>query len=186
MLPIKKIYLDTRHKTYDSIKNTDFKIDLPVNISLPSNTAMYLTDICIPVSSFMIEEERNNNIFVTKGDYKYCFRTIPTGNYDTISLNQAIVDVMNTAYAKVKNAYPVKIIAQPDIINNIVIIRNNDDQFQILTEEQATYAINHHLQLFDTYPTTNPTLPLKSINNMLQNFSANTYYQDAMFVFRLC
>ena len=67
-------------------------------------------------------KERNNNKFVTKGDYKYCFRTIPTGNYDTISLNQAIVDVMNTAYAKVNNACLLHVSAQPGIINNIITI----------------------------------------------------------------
>ena len=43
MLPIKKIYIDSRHKSNDSVYNTDFKIDLPVNISLPENTAFLQT-----------------------------------------------------------------------------------------------------------------------------------------------
>ena len=42
--------------------------------------------------------------------------------------NQALVDVMNTAYAKVNNAYPIKFIAQPHVINNAITIQNNDDQ----------------------------------------------------------
>ena len=69
------------------------------------------------------------------------------------------MDVLNTAYAQTNNAYPVKIIAPPDIIKHGISIQNNDKQFQILTDEQATYAINNQLQVCDTYPTASPTLP---------------------------
>ena len=35
MLPIKKIYIDTRHSAKYSASSSDFKVDLPVNITLP-------------------------------------------------------------------------------------------------------------------------------------------------------
>ena len=55
---------------------------------------------------------------------------IPTGSYDTVSWNQDIVGVMSTAYAKVNNACPVAASAQPDIKNNIIIIRNMITNFK--------------------------------------------------------
>ena len=64
MLPIKKIYIDSRHKSNDSVSNTDFKIDLPVNISLPEKTALYISDIAIPVSWYVIENGRHNKLYL--------------------------------------------------------------------------------------------------------------------------
>ena len=54
MLPIQKIYIDTRHSTADSKSTSDFKISLPNNITLPSNTAFYITDIAVPVSWYTV------------------------------------------------------------------------------------------------------------------------------------
>ena len=42
-LPIKNTYTDNRHTSSDYANNTDFKIDLPINSTLPSNTAYYVT-----------------------------------------------------------------------------------------------------------------------------------------------
>ena len=44
MLPITKIYIDNNDKTPDSVSHTDFKIELPMNISLPSNN-VYISQI---------------------------------------------------------------------------------------------------------------------------------------------
>ena len=64
MLPIKYIYIyiDSRHTSNDYESNTDFKIYLPVNISLPENTAFYITDISVPESWYTIESGRNNKL----------------------------------------------------------------------------------------------------------------------------
>ena len=44
MLPIKKIYIDSRFMSSDSSSESDFKIDLPVNITLPEDTVfIYMT-----------------------------------------------------------------------------------------------------------------------------------------------
>ena len=93
---------------------------------------------------------------------------------------------MNTAYAQANNAYPVKTIAPPDIIKHALSIQNNDNKIQILTDEQATYAINNQLQVCDTYPTTSPTLPFKSTNNMLQSFCSKYLLTKCYVCFRLC
>ena len=48
MLPIKKLYIDSRHETTDSVSDSEFKIDLPHVIQLPPNTVFFITDVCIP------------------------------------------------------------------------------------------------------------------------------------------
>ena len=69
MLPIKKIYIDSRHKSNDSVSNTYFKIDLPVNISLPENTAFIISEITRPLPWYTIESGRNNKLYFRVNTY---------------------------------------------------------------------------------------------------------------------
>ena len=39
MLPIKKIYIDSRFKSSDSASDSDFKIDLPISFLMPEDTS---------------------------------------------------------------------------------------------------------------------------------------------------
>ena len=48
MLPIKKIYIDSRFKSSDSASDSDFKIDLPISFLMPEDTGFYIDDVCIP------------------------------------------------------------------------------------------------------------------------------------------
>ena len=41
MLPIKKIYVDSRHRTAESESSSNFKIELPYSITLPDNTVSF-------------------------------------------------------------------------------------------------------------------------------------------------
>ena len=41
MLPIKKIYIDTKYKTKDSKSNDNFKFELPQTLYMPPNTAFF-------------------------------------------------------------------------------------------------------------------------------------------------
>ena len=38
MLPVKKIYIDSRFKSSDSASDSDFKIDLPETVNMPEDT----------------------------------------------------------------------------------------------------------------------------------------------------
>jgi hypothetical protein len=60
MLPIKKIYIDSRNRTKDSIDASNFKIQLPYTIEIPDNTVFFITDICIPHVYQLIEADVNN------------------------------------------------------------------------------------------------------------------------------
>ena len=98
MIPIKKIYIDTRHSTADSKSTSDFKISLPNNITLPSNTAFYITDITVPVSWYTVEAGRNDTIYfrINSSSYAPSKCTLPEGNYSTITLGLLCVKLCMT------------------------------------------------------------------------------------------
>ena len=64
-IPIKKIYIDSIQKTQDSASHTDFSVELPFNINLPTNskTGFYITYVTIPISFYSIEAGRNDMIY---------------------------------------------------------------------------------------------------------------------------
>ena len=64
MLPIKKIYIDSKFKTSDSTNNAKFKIELPSSLTLPNNTVFYIDDVCIPHSWYTIESGINDQLFM--------------------------------------------------------------------------------------------------------------------------
>ena len=100
MLPIKKLYIDTRHTTADSKSTSDFKVSLRNNITLPSNTAFYITDITVPVSWYTVEAGRNDTIYfrINGTDYAPSKCTLPEGSYSTITLEAALCKAMNDNY----------------------------------------------------------------------------------------
>ena len=64
MLPIKKIYVDTKYKTSHSISSTDFSIQLNEVLYMPENSVFYISDVCIPHSWYTVEEFVNNKFFL--------------------------------------------------------------------------------------------------------------------------
>ena len=145
MLPIKKIYIDSRQKTEDSVSHTDFRVDLPIcNLELPKNTGFYITDITTPISFYTIEKGRNDMIYFIIGptsafeDALMCAKRIPEGNYNLVSLNNAIADIMNTGYlTPSNNIIPTKFISMPNLSTNKIIIGNEHNTFEILTDIQV-------------------------------------------------
>ena len=95
MLPSKKMYIDTRHKSDDLKSTSDFTINLPNNITLPYNITFYITDITVPVSWYTVEAGRNDTIYfrINGTAYAPSQTALPEGNYNTTSLGQALCDV---------------------------------------------------------------------------------------------
>ena len=62
MLPITKIYIDSRKRTADSIDASNFKIQLPYTIETPDNTVFFVTDVCIPHVYQLIETGVNDRL----------------------------------------------------------------------------------------------------------------------------
>ena len=70
MLPIKKIYIDTRLKSPDSKSNSEFSVGLPNTLVMPDNTVFYI-DVTNPVSWFNVDTN-NNKLYV---QFQLPFRT---------------------------------------------------------------------------------------------------------------
>ena len=164
MLPIKKIYIDTRHSTADSKSTSDFKISLPNNITLPSNTAFYITDITVPVSWYTVEAGRNDTIYfrINGTAYAPSQTVLPEGNYSTTSLGQALCDVMSAhdpygSLGSIINKFKI----DANLGNNTIAIANTTDNFEILTDKQAL-ALMYAGQLATKFP-------FSSVNDMLHN-----------------
>ena len=68
MLPIKKVYIDTKHKTADSVSNSDFTVALPETISLPEGAVVYVDSVCLPYSWYTITDNFNDKIYVWTND----------------------------------------------------------------------------------------------------------------------
>jgi hypothetical protein len=64
MLPIKKIYIDSRYKTADSVSSSNFKIDLQTTLLFPENSVFYIDDISIPHSWYTVENDINDRIYI--------------------------------------------------------------------------------------------------------------------------
>ena len=94
MLPIKRIYVDSRFKSSDSASHSDFKIDLPQNPLMPEDTGFYIDDVCIPHSWYPVEDGINAQLVVNYDGVVH-FVAIDSGNYTATNLGVAIVDAIN-------------------------------------------------------------------------------------------
>ena len=98
MLPIKKIYIDSRCKSSDSISDSDFQIDLPTTFLMPEDTGFYIDDVCIPHTWYPIEADVNNWLLCRVSNYAVPLNIqIPEGNYSVKDLGLAIALGMNAA-----------------------------------------------------------------------------------------
>ena len=77
MLPIKKIYVDSRYKSGDSASDSNFYIDLPINLMMPDNTGFYIDDVAVPVSWYVIDEGRNDMFYFKVGNQVLQERVTP-------------------------------------------------------------------------------------------------------------
>ena len=104
-LPVKKIYIDSKFKTLDSFSNTNFKYQLPRNVTLPSNCTFYIDDVSIPHSWWTIEAGVNDRLFVqwyalgppVPGFFSSSVDTalqIPAGNYNGTTLASTLQDLL--------------------------------------------------------------------------------------------
>ena len=97
MLPIKRIYIDTRFKSSDSASDYDFKIDLPTTLLMPEDTGFYIDDVCLPHTWFPIETDVNDKLIFKLIHHTTRVATIPGGNYSVKDLGLAIATAMNAS-----------------------------------------------------------------------------------------
>ena len=159
MLPIKKIYIDSRFKSSDSASHSDFKIDLPIIFLMPEDTGFYIDDVCIPHTWYPISER--NNLFAFKyADTDY-FAYVPVGTYSTATLGEGIA----AAILKVTNNIVRFDVTYDPVKNNLTI--------GLISTLQATQAFKIYTD--EELKLIAPSLVGRSMNTMLKNTVPKEY-----------
>ena len=99
----KKIYIDSKFRSYDSTSSSDMKVELPETMSFHQDTVFYLDDITIPHSWESILDSINNKLYfkvykisvVPEIEYNI-IATIEPGNYTGADLATEIQTEMNS------------------------------------------------------------------------------------------
>ena len=135
-LPVKKIYVDSRMKTKDSTSDSDFKFELSQSLTMPRNTTCYIDDVTIPHSWYNVDNT-NNRLYVLcheQGNTDYFIFPIPPGNYNGITLVNALMSI----FSKYTGAYQIQ--ASFDIGSNKLYIFTDkaETTFQIYTDIELT------------------------------------------------
>ena len=190
MLPVRKIYIDSRFRSSDSISSTDFKMDLPTTYYMPENTGLFITDLCIPVSWYMIDANRNNQLYfqVCRGGgtdssgnppYTTFTSTITPGNYNITSLAAAISSAMNdTTNRKPSTGLSIgTFTATANLTTNTISIQNDVAQPVNPTPGTPVFLGYTFKILTDAeLPANGITAVPYSLNKVLQNTTAATSY----------
>ena len=165
MLPIKKIYIDTRQKTADSASHSDFSIDLPTTILMPVDTGFYVEDICLPISWWSVEEGYNDTLYM---DFENALKqiTLTPGNYTASEFGAEIIRAINSGLSTVKFAGSFRK-SQVAIIIQWADSYLGTDQiksFKILTDSEALAR------------GVSAAIVKRSVNNLLNNFTSHRVY----------
>jgi hypothetical protein len=180
---IKKVYIDSRYKSNDSVSNSDFKFELKEALDLPDNTVCYIDDISIPHTWYTIEENLNNTLYivttqldpgVTPTWYHALALEIPAGNYTGSTLAAALQTELNIAepdhsFVCVYNTASGSITIESTYIQLFYILSD----YQIST---ATYsfAISWKDRIGNNVPF--DFYNLKSLNEVIRNENNNEYH----------
>ena len=101
MLPIKKLYIDSRDRTPDSVSASNFRIDLPYVVQMPDNTVFFITDVSIPHIWTTIEAGVNDKLYVwitntlLPASMAYYVINMTPGNYTAATLAIALQNSLN-------------------------------------------------------------------------------------------
>ena len=146
MLPIKKLYIDTKFKTADSNSNANFKIQLPQTLLMPDNAVFYVNECCIPHSWYTVETGVNDKFYFHVSDATFTSQnnnyivTLESKNYNGAELASALQTGMNSAVTAQSNTFTVTYNAQKQTIS----IQSNYTAvtFRILTESDIATKRN--------------------------------------------
>ena len=148
----RKIYIDTKYKTKDSVSNSDFKIELPETVLLPEKCKAYLDEICIPHSFYTIEAGINDKFYIHTSNtntnvnlrpMEYYVITIPSKTYTGASLatsmSNKLIDIL-AGTAGYANGLVATYVADTQSIT--IHTTYADMTFKVLTESDIATKMN--------------------------------------------
>ena len=180
MLPVKKIYVDSKYKTADSVSDSNFKFQLPQTCYMPDDTKFYISDVCIP-HSWQTVNEFNSKLYL---------RIVYTGGANPglredyiLNLNQK--SYIGTTFAtmlksKIQEKLPSITTIQctfDSTTNKLSLTINADILFQFLTDKeliQDTIGANNYAWNGTTYDKNDS----KSANNIISNTQNSSIAHD--------
>ena len=126
MLPLKKIYIDSRDRTVDTKSASNFKIELPNTVQMPDNTIFFVTGVCVPHVWKTIEEGFNDRLYLryttpfppapgSVGRHVIVYLT--EGNYKLTELATHIQTKINASIDDVAKTY-TSFVVTADATNN--------------------------------------------------------------------
>jgi len=102
VLPVRKIYVDSRYKTSNSKSNSDFKYELSESVSLPDKSVMFIDDVIIPNSWLNIDLTNNllyvERYFFQSGTKYYDIVPLTPGNYTAATLRTELESKLNASF----------------------------------------------------------------------------------------
>ena len=152
MLPIKKVYVDSKYKTEDSISDSDFKFELGQSITLPDDAKFFISDCTIP-HSWKTVEYWNNKLYLkmiddtNSANTNYYIITLEEKTYNGTTLATEIKNkIMNAAglSSGVNITYSVQTNILSASINGFIAVFLSDRELQDLsTNFGANYDVNN-------------------------------------------
>ena len=164
MLPIKKVYVDSKYKTKDSKSDSNFKFELPSTCLMPHNTVFYVDDVCIPHSWTTINEN-NDKLYLRTVDANNVttdyLLTIPKQVYNGTTFNSRMS-------ALIQSATSISPTANYDANTHKIKMYIGSLNFQFLTDEELKHSsINWTGTAYDT---NNPV----SANELISNTATHS------------
>ena len=162
-LPVKKIYVDSRFKTKDSVSDSNFKFELSQSLTLPKNSTCYIDDITIPHSWYNVNESNNRlYIYANHGtDSTFICLPLQFGNYN----GPTLVAELNRLFNSMPNSYYLA--SSFNINTNVLDIHTNSGQtgFKIFPDFELKKMAMDGSWHGNPYDPNN----LCSINDLIQN-----------------
>ena len=142
MLKLKKIYVDSKYKTTNSISTSNFSINLPETIYMPDNSVFYISDVCIPHSWYTIETGINDKFYLQIGVNNFTFDiilTLDSQNYNGADLAVEILTQLN----KLTNFTNKFTITYDSSRHEIFIMCDYGYTFKVLTKNDISTQLNN-------------------------------------------
>jgi hypothetical protein len=198
-LQIKKLYINSEHKTPDSTAS-NFKIQLDRSIDLPDKCYFHLDDLVMPRTFKTVEKDVNDKLYIALSKFTdtsfantdYILITIPEGNYTTDTFTTALQTQFDTLTFPEGGA--------PETGN---LLAQYDDTAETLTIRLADIPTNagYYIYIFDDHSLKTTTrweyraiIPgsgikfsdPQSINHMIGNTEMNSLQYNSTNFFYVC
>lgn len=192
-LKYKKIYIDSKFRSSDSVSSSDFKIELPETMQFEENTVFYLDDICIPHSWDTIIADINNKLYfklyetneVPQVEY-HMIATIAPGNYIGPDLATEIQTEMNSVTQTATTMADLFTCTYDPKTNKIKISIKTDPikvhAFRIVTQPELK-TIDWNGPAFDRNKPNDINDIISNLNQFsVRNFAITPYYSGSLYL----